>query len=77
MTTTLFMNGRSQAVRIPKEMRLPSGEVEIERWGEGVLIRPAKPKRWPAGYFASIRIGDKGFARPEQGALPAAPEWGK
>ncbi len=69
------MNGRSQAVRIPKEMRLPAGKVEIERWGEGVLIRPTKPKCWPAGYFEFIRIGDKGFSRPEQGGLPVAPDW--
>jgi len=77
MTTTLFMNGRSQAVRIPKELRLPEGEVEIERWGEGVLIRPAKPRRWPAGFFESIRIVDKAFTRPEQAELPKVPDWDK
>jgi antitoxin VapB len=69
------MNGRSQAVRIPKDLRLPEGEVEIERWGEGLLIRPAKPKTWPAGFFESIKIADDSFVRPEQGALPPAPKW--
>lgn len=71
------MNGRSQAVRIPKELRLPEGEVEIERWGRGVLIRPAKPKHWPPGFFDSIRIADKAFSRPEQGELPVVPGWDK
>jgi antitoxin VapB len=77
MTTTLFMNGRSQAVRIPKELRLPDGEVKIERWGEGLLIRPAKPNKWPVGFFKSIRVRDSAFSRPEQGELPSIPKWGE
>jgi len=40
MTTTLFMNGRSQAVRLPKDLRLPGKEVSIRRLGSGVLIEP-------------------------------------
>lgn len=39
--TKLFRHGGSQAVRIPKDLRLPEGEVTIKRHGRGVLIEPA------------------------------------
>jgi antitoxin VapB len=42
MTTTLFTNGRSQAVRIPKELRFEGREVSIRRIGDGVLLMPVK-----------------------------------
>lgn len=70
MTTTLFTNGRSQAVRIPKELRFEGKEVEIRRLGDGVLLVPVKAATWPDGYFESIRIDDDAFSRPEQGELP-------
>lgn len=70
MTTTLFMNGRSQAVRLPKEFRLPGTEVSIRRLGDGVLLEPVKAKTWPEHYFEQILITDETFERPDQGALP-------
>lgn len=39
-TATLFLNGRSQAVRLPKEMRLQGKEVAIRRLGDGVYVEP-------------------------------------
>ncbi|MDR2990523.1 MAG: type II toxin-antitoxin system VapB family antitoxin [Burkholderiaceae bacterium] len=36
----VFMNGRSQAVRLPKEFRFDTDEVTVERQGEGVVLRP-------------------------------------
>jgi antitoxin VapB len=70
MTTTLFTNGRSQAVRIPKELRLEGREVSIRRLGDGVLVVPVKASTWPEGFFESIRIDDADFTRPDQGELP-------
>ena len=70
MTTSLFMNGRSQAVRLPKELRLPGKEVSIRRLGAGVLVEPITNTCWPEGYFESIRISDPTFDRPEQGSTP-------
>jgi virulence-associated protein VagC len=70
MTTTLFMNGRSQAVRLPKELRLPGKEVSIRRLGAGVLVEPITHTHWPHGYFESIRLTDPSFERPEQGVTP-------
>jgi antitoxin VapB len=39
---SLFTNGRSQAVRLPKEFRFPGDRVRISRTVDGVLLRPAK-----------------------------------
>ncbi len=70
MTTTLFNNGRSQAVRIPKELRFDGKEVSIRRLGDGVLLIPVKASTWPEGFFDSIRVDDGNFTRPDQGELP-------
>jgi len=75
MTTTLFMNGRSQAVRLPKELRLPGKEVSIRKLGDGVLIEPITETVWPSEYFESIRIDDALFDRPQQGRTPASPSF--
>jgi antitoxin VapB len=42
MTTTakLFMTGRSQAVRLPLELRFDGDEVIAKRFGNGVLLLP-------------------------------------
>jgi antitoxin VapB len=71
MTTTLFVNGRSQAVRIPKELRFEGREVSIRRLGDGVLLVPLKASTWPEGFFESIQISDANFIRPDQGSLPS------
>lgn len=39
-TAKLFRHGRSQAVRLPKEFRLPGKEVRVSRVGKGVLLEP-------------------------------------
>jgi len=36
----LFRNGRSQAVRLPKEFRFEGDQVRVRRVGEGVLLEP-------------------------------------
>ncbi|MDE0334350.1 MAG: type II toxin-antitoxin system VapB family antitoxin [Defluviicoccus sp.] len=40
MTAKLFWNGRSQAVRLPKEFRMPGKEVRIRRQGAAVVLEP-------------------------------------
>ena len=39
-TAKIFQNGRSQAVRLPLEFRLPGTEVRVSRHGRGVLLEP-------------------------------------
>jgi antitoxin VapB len=36
----LFTHGRSQAVRLPKEFRLPGDRVRVRHMGNGVLLEP-------------------------------------
>ncbi len=69
-TAKLFMNGRSQAVRLPAEFRFPGREVLIERQGDAVILRPrpegwddffARPSPVPADFLA-----DRHDAPPEQ-----------
>jgi len=36
----LFKNGRSQAVRLPREFRFEGDRVRIRRFGNGVLLEP-------------------------------------
>lgn len=39
-TAKLFQNGRSQAVRLPRDFRFTGSEVRIRRFGRGVLLEP-------------------------------------
>ena len=38
-TTTVFMSGNSQAVRLPKDLQFDEREVEIFRRGDEVVLR--------------------------------------
>ncbi len=54
-TAKLFMHGRSQAVRLPKEFRLPGKEARVSRVGDKVILEPLeKPKFDPAAFWAKI-----------------------
>jgi antitoxin VapB len=44
-TAKLFLNGSSQAVRLPKEYRLEGDEVYVRKYGEVVYLFP-KNKAW-------------------------------
>jgi len=72
----LFMHGRSQAVRLPKEFRLPGKEVRIRRIGRSVLLEPIQESVDMATVWARIDAlrGDEPFlpeGRPEQPPMPA------
>lgn len=50
-TAKLFQHGGSQAVRLPKAFRFEGSEVEIEKRGSEVVLRPVakrKFKTWKA-----------------------------
>lgn len=51
-TAKLFMHGRSQAVRLPKEFRMPGKEVRVSRVGNKIVLEPIEPtfdvKAWRA-----------------------------
>ena len=39
-TAKIFMHGRSQAVRLPKEFRLPGKEARVSKVGDKVILEP-------------------------------------
>ncbi len=45
-TAKIFINGRSQAVRLPKAYRFEGKEVYIKRVSEGVLLIPKDRSIW-------------------------------
>jgi antitoxin VapB len=45
-TAKIFINGRSQAVRLPKAYRFEGNEVYIKKISEGVLLIPKDRSLW-------------------------------
>lgn len=52
MTAKLFENGRSQAVRLPKECRFSGDEVSVSKVGDAVILLP-KNNRW-SGFLTRL-----------------------
>jgi antitoxin VapB len=58
----IFMNGRSQAIRLPREFRFDTSEVYITREDDRIVIYP-KPKQFSSrnevdDFFSSIHYPD-------------------
>ena len=62
LTTRIFKNGNSQAVRIPQEFRLDVSEVEISRNANGDLIIHPLPLDRGAALMAALNAFDDEFA---------------
>ena len=43
-TAKIFENGRSQAVRLPKEYRFNAKEVNVNKIGDAIILFPADSK---------------------------------
>jgi antitoxin VapB len=56
----LFKNGRNQAVRIPREFKLPGDEGLMCKEGDRLIIEPARPKSLLA-VLATLRPLDEAF----------------
>ena len=73
-TAKIFQHGRSQAVRLPKEFRLPGKEVHVRHQGAAVVLEPIgkafDTDAWfqALDQFAGIPFMEKGREQP---ALPA------
>ena len=70
----LFLNGRSQAVRLPSEYRFEGSEVFVRRDpGTGDVILSRRPESWE-GFFALLAtadvpkdfLSDRGDAPPQK-----------
>jgi antitoxin VapB len=74
MTTTakLFKNGRSQAVRLPREFRFEGDRVKVRRMGLGILVEPVFTD--VSAWFAELdRIASEPFMA-EGRQQPPTPE---
>ena len=70
-TAKLFKNGRSQAVRLPREFRFEGDTVRVRRAGRGVVVEPVLTD--VAAWFAELdRLAKEPFM-PEGRQQPAAP----
>ncbi len=63
-TAKLFTNGRSQAVRLPKDCRFEGSEVYIKKYGDIVLLLP-KDDPW-APLLASLDQFSEDFMEDRQ-----------
>jgi len=74
LVTRVFMNGNSQAVRIPQELRLDATQVEISRNAAGELvIRPVPADRGHALLQALQGFDDDFVQLLEQDLTAAGP----
>jgi antitoxin VapB len=70
-TAKLFRNGRSQAVRLPREFRFEGDEVRIRQMGDGVLLEPriTDVRQW----FAQLDRLKSDFMKKGNRHQPVAP----
>lgn len=71
MTAKVFENGRSQAVRLPKECRFSGGEVAVNKIGDVVILMP-KENKW-GGFLSSLNLFSDDFM-PDGREQPAVQE---
>lgn len=59
MTAKVFKNGRSQAIRLPKECRFSSDEVIVNKIGDVVILLP-KQNKWDS-FMRAVDIFSEDF----------------
>jgi antitoxin VapB len=77
-TAKLFMHGRSQAVRLPKEFRFEGTEVRVSKVGDKVILEPVvRTQAEIAAVWAvidALRDGEDLFPEAGFDDPPAAPD---
>jgi antitoxin VapB len=61
LTTRIFKNGNSQAVRIPQEFRIEATQVQISRNEDGDLVIHPLPIDRGAALIAALHAFDEDF----------------
>ena len=64
MTAKVFKNGRSQAIRLPKECRFSSDEVMVNKIGDIVILLP-KQNKWDS-FMRAIDLFSDDFMADER-----------
>ena len=74
----LFMHGRSQAVRLPKEFRMPGTQVRVTREGDKVILQPVdsppEVKDWSAFWARLHAMGSEDFMAEGRQQPPMPPD---
>lgn len=69
LSAKIFENGRSQAVRLPKECRFNCDEVIVNKIGDIVMLMP-KNNKWSSFMLAANMFSDDFFEEGrDQGTL--------
>jgi len=76
LTGKIFMHGRSQAVRLPKECLLAGSQVRISRLGNKLVLEPMEAQPFDvASWRARLRaMGAADFLPEGRPAQPPMPE---
>ena len=64
----IFMNGRSQAIRLPKQYRFDCSQVFIEKHGDKLVISAHRPS-WDE-FFDAESAFDASFMSDREDSLP-------
>ncbi len=59
----VFQNGRSQAIRLPKEYRVSGKEVYIEKIGHSIIIIQKEKSKWDVMRKALADLEELDFER--------------
>jgi len=66
MKAKVFQNGRSQAIRIPKEFRVSTDEVYIEKIGDSLIIKPKNEDKWDKFFDKLEDVDTKDFLKKRE-----------
>ena len=72
-TAKVFKNGRSQAIRLPKEFRVEAGEVYLKKTPEGFLVIPRDP--WEVFREGVEELSDEFMASGRRQPKPQKRKW--
>lgn len=67
-TAKIFMNNRSQAVRLPKDFQFSTKEVFIRKQGDEVILS-ARPRTW-AEILSTLPVISEDFMEGVEDPLP-------
>ena len=65
-TAKLFMNGHSQAVRLPKTFRFSGEQVFVKKWGDAVVLIPYSADPWQLLFDSLALFSDDFMAERTQ-----------
>ena len=73
-TAKVFQNGRSQAIRLPKEFRVETDEVYLKRTSEGFLVIPRDP--WDIFFEGVEEVSSEFMREGRPQPDPQERDWG-